>query len=169
MPYSKEDTQLKFKNICNTVLKTYDNEMHNYLQEAPEGTLTDADVILMIMNVTIAIGTNLYFSLRKYMPRTKIDFKYMRATIINHLSNEFLKIKEFKPEEDMIQLTNEQLLEIKDKGFFMLKQPDGSSVKITAKDLLFKKDEIDKYLAEQDAKKEIKNAADTPRIITPGC
>ena len=136
-----EAREIDLRNITQSVLKTYQDEMHNYLSDKPAGSLTDADVILMIMNLTISVSTNIYYSLKQILPTTTMDFDYMRAKITNSLVDSFEKIKEFIPKENVMPLSVEQLEDIKTNGFTIIKMPDGSERKVSKEDLLVKKEE----------------------------
>lgn len=149
--------------ICVATISAYDNELHDYLSDSEEKKITQADVIVMIMNLTISISTSLYYSLKEYLPNVPMDFDFMKAKIINSLVKNFDDIKNYTPKNKMLALTPEQIKEIMDKGFFILKLEDGLEFKVTEKDLLFKKDEIEKLAAERD--KERSNAYPT-EIIT---
>ena len=88
---SDKDTDLQ--NISKEIMKTYQNEMHAYLNSKKDFELTDADVIVMIMNLSVGISTSIYYTLKQILPSTKLDFDYMKAKMCNSLVDEFEKIK----------------------------------------------------------------------------
>ncbi len=159
-----------FKKISNNIMRCYQEQMHEYLNDKATGSLTDSDVILMIMNLTIGISTNIYYSLKQFLPTTSIDFDFIRAKLCNTLVDSFDKIKEFNPKDNTMALTVEQVKEIIDNGECVITLPDGTTRKVTKDDLLIKREEADKILnaAKENAEKEkeVKNA-DTPKIILP--
>lgn len=161
---SKAQAEKDFKEISSTIMKCYQDQMHTYLNSKPDGSLTDADVIIMIMNLTIGVGTNIYYSLKQILPNTPMDFDFMKVKLSNSLVDSFEKIKEYNPKESMLPLTVEQVKEINEKGSTIIKLPDGSERTVTKDELLVKREDADKLLDE--AKKEAINAANTPKIIT---
>lgn len=125
----------EFQTIVKNVMNAYRDEMDNFIRTNSEGNLTDADVIIMNMNLIIGITTSMYYTIKEILSTTKIDYDYMRATIINHLKDNFDKIKEYKPKERFIPLTAKQVKEILDKGFVIVKMQDGTERKFTEKDI----------------------------------
>ncbi len=166
MPYSQEELHAKFKKISSAVMKVYHDEMHDFLEDAPEGSLTDAEVAIMIMNLTIGSATNIYYSLKKFLPKVNLDFPFMRAKLINEMSATFEKIKDYNVKDQLIQLTPEQIKEIQEKGSTTIKNESGDEEKITMKDLMVSRKEADAFLNKA---KEVLKDADTPKIIVPGC
>lgn len=158
--------EAEFKNIVVNVMRAYNKEFDEFIHSKPPGTLTDADIIVMNMNVIMSITTNMYYSLKDLLPTTTIDFDYLRATILNNLKDNFEKVKEYEPKQRYMPLTVDHIKEIKEKGFAMVTMPDGTEKKITQQDILGNEEDAKKVLSE--AKKEAKNAARTPKIILPG-
>lgn len=161
---SKAQAEKDFKDISSAVMKCYQEQMHTYLNSKPDGSLTDADVIIMIMNLTISISTNIYYSMKQILPTTPMDFEFMKVKLSNSLVDSFEKIKEYNPKESMMPLTVEQVKEINEKGSTVIKLADGSERTVTKDELLVKREDADKLLAE--AKRETINAASAPKIIT---
>jgi hypothetical protein len=155
------DKEKDLRDISQAIMKTYHEKMHEYLNSKPEGSLTDADVVVMIMNLTISISTNIYYSLKQVLPTTPLDFDFMKAKLSNSLIDCFEKIKEFNPKERMMPLTVEQITQIREKGFVMVTMPDGSERRVTEDDILIKKEDVDKLV------NEAKNATNTPKLILP--
>lgn len=149
-----------FAAITQAVMKAYNDELAKYLAKP----LTEADVILMIMNLTMSVSTNIYYSLKKYLPQTEMDFDFMRAKICNSIVDSLDGIKSYNPSQETMQLTPEQLKEINSLGFINLKMPDGSMKKVTEKDILIHKDDLEKLMAETKNKVIQENAR--PKIIT---
>jgi hypothetical protein len=156
--------ETEFQRITMSVMKTYQSEMHEYLSRHSDGSITDADVIFMIMNLSVGISTDIYYTLKQILPSTQMDFDFMRASMVNAISDAFEKIKEFNPKETMIPLTPEQVAEVKDKGFTMLKNSDGTERKITMEDIMVKKEEADVILS--NAKKQSLHKPGEKKIIT---
>jgi hypothetical protein len=153
------------QDISKAVMATYHDEIHKFINSKAAGTLTDADVIIMIMNVTISISTNIYYSLKQILPTTPMDFNFMKAKLSNSLIDSFEKIKQFNPKENMMPLTVEQVKEIKYKGYTIITMQDGSERKITEDQLMIKREDA-APLIEGVRKETI--SANTPKIITPG-
>lgn len=155
---SKEED---FKGIFKAIMNTYRDQMHDYLNSKPAGSLTDADVVIMIMNLTSAVGTNIYYSLKQYLPTSPLDFDFMKVKLVNSFADSFEAIKSYNPKDGVMPLTVEHLKEIQEKGFVIIKLPDGTERKVTDNDILIKKDVAEKLV------KETKEAAHTPKIIVP--
>jgi hypothetical protein len=150
-----------FKAISHAIMQTYHDEMHKYLNSKAAGSLTDADVIVMIMNLTMGISTNIYYSLKQILPSTPMDFDFMRAKLSNSLVDSFEKIKQYNPKESVMPLTVEQLKEIHEKGEAIITMADGSQRTVTKDEILVKKEDAEKIL------QETKDAPHTPKIIIP--
>lgn len=159
-----ESREIDLNTINKAVLKTYQEKMHEYLNSKPPGALTDSDVIMMIMNVTVNVSTNIYYSLKQILPTTVMDFDFIRAKLSNSLVDSFDKIKEFTPKESVMPLTVEQIKEIQEKGSAIIKMNDGTERRVTKDDLLVKRDDADKIL--KDVKKETLHAPGAKKIIT---
>lgn len=157
--------QTDLSNITTAIMKTYQEKIHDYLHSKPDGALTDADVIVMIMNLSVGVGVNIYYTLKQILPDTSMDYDFMRAKMVNAISDGFEKIKEYKPDETMLTLTTEQVKEIKEKGFTILSLSDGSSRRVTLDEIMVKRQDADKLLDE--AKEKANEIANTPKIITP--
>lgn len=160
-----ESKEKDFKEISNTIMKVYHDEMHRYLNANSEGTLTDHDVIIMIMNLTIGISTNIYYSLKQILPTTNMDFDFIRAKLSNSLVDSFEKIKDYNPKESAKPLTMEQIKEIQENGFAVIKMPDGSERRITQDEILVKKKDADKIT--EAIKKDTIHAGGAKKIIIP--
>lgn len=154
-----------FKQISKDVMLCYHEKMHDYLNSKEAGSITDADVVIMIMNLTIGIGTNIYYSLKQILPTSTVDYEFVKAKVINSFVDSFEKIKEYTPKNDMLPLTAEQVKEIATVGHAMVTMPDGKIRKITKEDILIKKEDIEKIKSLD--KKEIVGV-NTPKIIVPG-
>jgi uncharacterized protein YdaL len=160
----EDDRNHDFREMSHSIMRCYQDVMHNYLISKEAGKLTDADVATMVMNLTIGISTNIYYTLKQFLPNTTLDFDYMRAKMINALSDAFEQIKEYVPEEKHMPLTMDQVKEILTNGFAIIKMPDGSDKRITENEILVAKADKEKLLEE--ARKEAKNVINTPKIIT---
>lgn len=57
-----------------------------------------------------------------------------------------MRFLEINLTDDLIRLTPEQIKNILDKGFCYIEISPGHTVKVTEKDLVFKKEELDEYL-----------------------
>lgn len=161
---TNDEKNSALQKIANATMSTYHEKMHEFFQANQNGEITDADVIVMIMNVVISTATNVYYSFKQYLPTTVIDYEFTRVTIINALVRQLDEIKQYNPKETTMALTAEQVTEIVEKGFAMIKMPDGSERKIMKEELLIKKEDQDKLIA---AKKKEALTNDPPRIITP--
>jgi len=161
----KEAQSEAFRKISGDVMRCYHEKMHEYLNSKEAGTITDADVVIMIMNLTIGVATNMYYSLKQILPTTTIDFDFIKAKVINSFVDGFEKIKEYTPKNDMFPLTADQVKEIAREGHVMVTMPDGKVRKVTKEDILIKKEDVEKIAEMQ--KKEVVGAH-TPKIIVPG-
>lgn len=153
-----------FEQISKDVMHCYQDKMHEYLNSNEAGTLTDADVVIMIMNITMSVGTNIYYSLKQILPTTTIDYEFVKAKVINSFVDAFEKIKDYTPKNNMFPLTAEQVKEIATVGHAMVTMPDGKIRKITKEDILIKKEDMEK-IAELH-KSEIVGVKN-PKIIIP--
>lgn len=142
----KQDKQIDLNVMSQTVMRAYQDAMHSYLASKGAGELTDADVIVMIMNLTIGVATSIYYSLKQILPTTPMDYDFMRASICNSLKDSLGKIKDYSPKETMLPLTQEQVGEIKDNGFTVLKLADGHERKVTADEVMIKREDADKIM-----------------------
>jgi hypothetical protein len=157
--------EIDFRRIVKNVMSVYQESMDNYIRTKPEGALTDADVIIMNMNVIMGVTTNMYYTLKELLPTTPIDFDYIKATILNNLKDNFEKVKDYQVKQKYMPLTVEQLKEIKEKGFTFVDMPDGSQRKITDQDILVSEKDAEKVL--DHAKAEAKDDIIRPTIILP--
>lgn len=149
--------------IADKVMRAYHGAIDDYLQSKKQGSLTDADVTMMVMNALITISTNIYYSLKQILPTSPLDFDFLRAKAINELVSSFMNIKDFKPESNRLPLTPEQCREILDKGFCMVKLADGVIKRVEKKDLHIKKSELEKIASE--INKESIDATNSPKIV----
>lgn len=150
--------------ITTAIMKSYQENIHEYLNSKPEGTLTDADVIVMVMNIAVGVSINVYYTLKQILPDTKMDYDFMKAKMGNAIFDGFEKIKEYKPQETMVPLTVEQVKEIREKGFTILAMPNGGARRLTLDDIMVSRTDADRLLDE--AKQKADDIANTPKIIT---
>lgn len=127
----------ELRQINGEVYRTYIREMNEFLSKNKGPELLETDVQIMIMNLTISISRCLYFSLKKFLPKSELDFDFMRAAILNNLKDEFEEIKNHDSDKSHVELTHEQIKEIFEKGYITL-TIDGMEVKFTKEDLEFK-------------------------------
>jgi len=59
-----------------------------------------------------------------------------------------MRIRDFNPPDDLLRVPIQALKDIFEKGHAFMTLPNGKIIKITEKDILFKKDEIDKLIEE---------------------
>ena len=154
----------EFQKMSKEILGCYQKNLQDFLENKKVGPITDADVIIMIMNLTIGVSTNIYFSLKQYLPNSPIDYPFTKVKIINTLSDEFEKIKDYDPEKNILKITPDQVKEIIDNGFSMITLPDGSVKKVTKDDLLIREDDVNKLLKD---KSPSIVGANSPKIIVP--
>lgn len=127
--------------ILDDVMASYVDGLKKYLLAQPEGSLTDADVIIMIMNLCCNISKNIYFSLKTFLPTSVINYKFLEAKLINEMCDSFKKISSWNPADAMKVLTVEQLTEIKEKGFVILTLENGQTMRVEEKDLFIAKNQ----------------------------
>lgn len=154
-----------FERISKAIIGCYQEEMHRWLDENSDGKLTDADVIIMVMNLTIASSTNIYYSLKNILPRAPLDFDYMKATMMNAMIDGFEKIKEYKASDSMRTLTLDEVKEAQEKGFVIIKNDDGSERKVLKDEIYFSKESAEKM--KEDVKKQAIHAPKEPKLILP--
>jgi|SRR6185503_3684769 len=164
MSDKEEHLKNEFKRITSTIIRTYQSEMEIFLRNN-NGQVTEGDVTVMNMNILISVGTNIYYSLKEMLPTANIDFDFIRATVINNFVDTFDKIKDYHPKERMMPLTPEQVKEINDKGFIIIKLNDGAEKRITKEDIFVKKEDAQSIIS--DAKKEIIQPNRSREIIVP--
>lgn len=154
-----------FERISKSVIGCYQDEMHKWLDSNSDGKLTDADVIIMVMNLTIGLSTNIYYSLKNILPRAPLDFDYMKATMMNSMIAAFEKIKDYKPSEAMRTLTIDEVKEAQEKGFVIIKNEDGSERKVLKEEIYFSKDTAEKM--KEEVKKQAILSSKEPKLILP--
>jgi hypothetical protein len=163
----KEQVDDAFKKISISTISHYKHHLHEFLTSLPAGSLQVEDVAIFIMNLTMEIGTRVYYSIKDNVPDIPLDFDFMKAKIINSLTDSFEKIKTYDPKGMMLQLTVQQIKEIQDNGFAMVTFSDGTVKRITPDDIIIKKAEASKII--QKGKKESLHGKDNvPKIILPG-
>ena len=150
-----EEKENDFKKISKNIMHCYQEQMHEYFSRKESGSLTDSDVIIMVMNLTTGIATSIYYSLKQFLPaHTNIDFDFLRAKLCNNLVDSFDKIKEFNPKETIKAVNIDQLREIVEKGECIINFPDGTNHKVTKDDLLIKKEDAERILNDLKRKEE---------------
>ena len=102
------------KEITEDVSSFYHKRLKQFLLDKNRGSITEAEVIILIMNICIAMSVQIYFSIKDYLPNAEIDFDFSTAKIINAISDSFKKIKEYDPGDGLIELSKEQIKEILD-------------------------------------------------------
>ncbi len=160
-----DERDVDLQDMSKAIMKTYQEKMHEYLNSKPQGTLTDANVILMIMNLTIGIATNIYYTLKQILPGIQMDFDYMKAKMGNEIFAAFEKIKDYNPKDTMMVLTVEQVKEIQEKGFAVIPMPNGGARRVTVDELMVKKEDASKLIV--DAKKKSINMPNSKKIVVP--
>jgi len=156
-------TEVAFHGITTEVMRHYNLLLHEFLESAPQGSLTEPDVVVLIMNITMAAATNMYFSIKQYLPNTGADFDFLKAKMINSFVDAFEGIKTYDPKSQLLSLSIEQVQEIIDKGFVMITMPDGQMKKVTREEVMIKKDVLDTIKKEPEHPKIITN---TTKIVT---
>lgn len=132
-------------NISKKLREVYFEEIYHFISK--EG-LTNQDVIITIMNILVSVSGNIFYSIKDLLPNDDVDYKYIRAAIINKLSAIFEDIQNYKPSL-YEQLTTEQLIEIYEGGSTIIKMPDGSERTITKEDVVIKKEDYEKLVEER--------------------
>lgn len=164
------------ENIVGQVLKTYHSKMDDFIGEClkrsdkknpdDENHLTNADVIVLILNVTVSAASNIYCSLKHYLnDEEKMDFDFMRAKLINELSSEMEKIKTFNPMSNLLKLSTDQIQKFIENGYVDVELTNGVIKRVTKDDILVDRNDADKYLHEIKKVIEEKESANSPKII----
>lgn len=87
------------KYIAEHVIKSYEEKIIECIQSQPKGSLTEPEVIVMIMNTIISVSTYIYFSFSQFLPNSALDYEYLRRKLINQLSDSFDNVKNICLEE----------------------------------------------------------------------
>lgn len=66
-----------------------------------------------------------------------------------------MRIRDFNPPDDLLRVPIQALKDILDKGHAFMTLPNGQVIRITKKDLHFKKDEVEKFIQEELKKQKI--------------
>lgn len=157
------------ENITSSIVRSYVKAMDEFIasnnMKTSEKSLTNADVIVMILNVTVSSATAIYYSLKDYLHDETLDYDFMRAKLINELSSEMDKIKTYDPKSKMLQLTVDQIKTFIENGYVDVELKNGVIKRVTKDDILIDKNEADKYLHELKKTIEEKERASAPKII----
>lgn len=150
--------------ICDAVLNCYISKLNAFLLEnANNNDLLDNDVIIMILNVTLEVSVGIYYSLKQVLPENSVNFDFTRATLVNHISDAFDKIREYSPKDHMLKLTHQQLKKIIEEGQVTVMTDDGQERTITKDDVLAHKKEAQALV---DKRRKERLDALSPKIIT---
>jgi hypothetical protein len=154
------ELEKSFKNITNAMMKTYQQKMEEFFKENKEH-LTNADVAIMIINLSIGLSVNIYYTLKQMLPSENLDFDYMKATICNSVIEGLENIKNYTPNDSMINLTEEEVKEALHKGSVNISLSDGTLHTVNIDEIMVTKKDAAKI------KKDFINADNTPQIIKP--
>lgn len=149
------------QDIITNIMITYHRRMDDYLSEISGKDVKETDVIILLMNILTNVASNIYYSIKKYIPDASFDFDFLKVKSLNSLAEEMDKIKDYKYEESLFKLNKEQLQEIFKNGHIVIKV-DGINRKVTFDDLLMQKEDAEKYA------EIIKNDTDTTKIVAQG-
>lgn len=153
------------KEISISVVNFYHDKMTDYLSSEKDYTLLQTDVTLMIMNIALSICTNVYFTLKDFNPDCKMDFDFMRASFINILSKNLEGIKKYEPKESLYRLSTDEIKEIINNGFCIIKFEDGSERRVEKEDLLIKQSELEEVMKQEKLNKNSEKKS--TKIISP--
>lgn len=96
----KNDTLEKtLDDITNKIRVAYQTEIECFLKNSEELNLTEADVIVLIMNILCSTSLFMFYSIFHYMgdKGKSIDHSYLIAKVINALKDDFIKaVAKFK-------------------------------------------------------------------------
>jgi hypothetical protein len=126
-------------------MDSYHSDLREYFKEN-QGKLLVPNVSLLILNCVTNVTTNLYYSLKDYLPDEKLDYDFIRVKMINELSTEFEGIKTHQSNREINELTEDQIREVLTKGFTIIKLKNGKERRITQQNIVLSKEEYDKYM-----------------------
>lgn len=135
--------------IVNNIMDVYHYELRQYFMEN-KGKLLTNDVILLILNITSNVSTNLFYSLEEYSNDEKIDYDFVKVKMINELATTFEAIKIYQPNKEVNEISAEQVKEIFSKGSTMITLKDGRQRKITEQQLMLTKEDYEKYMEQKE-------------------
>jgi hypothetical protein len=162
---TEQERDKHFKLIATKVMKAYHHNMQEFLLGNSKGSLTEADVAVMIMNLSVGIGINIYYTIKQILPNAKMDFDFMKATMCNELIKGFEEIKDYNPPDYILALTKEQVQEAIDKGFVDVTHADGTVERVLKDSIVVTRETAEKLI--QNEKKEAQDAAIANKIIKP--
>lgn len=90
---TETDEREYFKKIHDKIISCFRDEFFSWIESAKERNVTEGDVLVMLMNLTISVSSGIYGTIRMYLPDTRIDFDFIRAKMINEMSDTFEKVK----------------------------------------------------------------------------
>lgn len=101
--------------------------------------LLNTDVVIFILNLIESLSANSYYLLKLYLPNNELDFDFIKAKMLNALSDNFEDIKNYNP---CIDLTKDQMNEIVKNGIEKteITLVDGTKVSLSGNDLYMKED-----------------------------
>jgi hypothetical protein len=125
----------------------FHEKMNDFLQTNCN-SLTDADVVILIMNLTISTSVNVYSSFKKYFTdESQLDLNYIKVRVINALSDAFEEMSHFstKDEDILRKLTPEQIKQLLDDGEITYIDENGHKMAITQDNIMMKKSDAEKW------------------------
>jgi hypothetical protein len=99
--------------------------------------LLNTDVVSFILNLIESLSANSYYLLKLYLPNHELDFDFIKAKMLNALSDKFEDIKKYTP---CIDITKDQMNEIIKNGIEKteITLVDGTKVSLSVNDLYMK-------------------------------
>lgn len=131
------------KNISQQVFNEFDREFSTFINDSERKILTEADVILLIVNCVTTVATNIYYTSKRYLKPGAIDYDYAKVHMINKMADLFEQIKNYTPDGTQMTLDEATINKIIKEGSAMVTFPDGTSRTVTEKDILAPKKTID--------------------------
>lgn len=131
------DRNEEIEKILEKTVGFFFTEMSNFLSSFKENTIPEEHLICLLIRATVHISSEIYFTIKKFLPTFTDDYYITTDFILDLLKNKFMEIQE----KNLIRLTDGQIKEILVNGFTVI-----GNNKITMDDLEFKKEQIDSYL-----------------------
>src|SRR5580692_11475653 len=107
-----ENYEEAINKIFKETIGTYYKEFNIFL--STDKTIKYENTVIMVMGLVDFISTAIYYSIKQLNPDFPTNFDFLKAKIINQLSDSFEKIKKFNP------LAQVHVNEIIEKGFIII-------------------------------------------------
>ncbi len=80
--------------IYDSMTSLYKQKISHWLAEISAANALQSDVIVLIMNLSLSLGSFPLETIRIVMPGQKIDYDFIKAALVNQFSDKLEEIKE---------------------------------------------------------------------------